>query len=221
MRAWNAAWLLGATATCGCLDGDARPIVVVAKEGGAPDSDGSPPLACPAAAPISLYYRAAQDTADANSIDFLFKIANNTGASIPLSSLVARYYFTNEITPMWQTSVYYAGECCGAERSGFAADVAVSVNAITTPTASADHYLEVTFDAGAGELIDGDSVQIEVGFFAPTHDQSLNQANDYSFVAAATGTQAEWDLCPTQCAQFQSCVITVYENGTLVWGVAP
>jgi hypothetical protein len=212
--------LLAAATTCGCLSGDAQPIVALAVDSGSPPEAGSSASACPAGAPLSLFYWPAQAAADASSIDFLFKVANNTGASVPLSSLAVRYYFANELTT-WQTSIYYAGECCGASRSGFTADVAVTVNAIATPMPGADHYLEVTFDSAAGVLADGDSVQIEVGFYAPEHDQDLNQANDYSFIAGSTATQAEWNLCPTQCAQFESCVITVYENGALVWGTPP
>jgi hypothetical protein len=218
----GAAILLATVAAGGCLDGNAQPIVRLGNgnEAGVPSEGGSSTAACPAGAPIELFYRTAQATADANSIDFLVKVENGTGAALPLTSLSLRYYFTNEITPTWQTAVYYAGECCNASHSGFTADVAVSVNAMPA-TATADHYLEVTFDAGAGTLADGDAVQVEIAFFAPGHAQNLNQANDYSFIATAASTQAAWDQCPTSCAQFGSCVITVYENGALVWGTPP
>jgi hypothetical protein len=213
------AGLLGGSTTCGWLNGDAQPIVLLGPDGGAAPEGGTS-SACPAGGPFALYYWAAQAGAVANSIDFLFKVANDSGAPIPLSALDVRYYFTNELTT-WQTSVYYAGECCGDSRSGFTADVAVAVTALAPPTATADHYLDVTFDADAGTLLNGDSVQIEVGFYAPEHAQNLNQANDYSFVATATGTQAEWDLCPPTCAPFDSCVTTVYDDGALVWGTPP
>ncbi len=216
-------WRVGIATTCGCLSGNAQPIVRLPAEAGVDAGaplDGASSSACPADAPISLFYWDAQPAASANSIDFLFKIENTTGAAVPLSEFTVRYYFTNEI-PTWQTSVYYAGECCGTTRAGFTADVAVTVNAVTPATPSADHYLEVSFDAGAGDLATGDSVQIEVGFYAPDHAQNVDQANDYSYIPGATGSQAQWDLCPTQCTQFESCVITVYENGNLVWGAPP
>ena len=210
--------MTGGVTIAGCLDGNAQPIVRLPGDAAAPLEAAT--STCDPGAPITLFYRTAQAAADANSIDFLFKVVNGTGAPLALSSLAVRYYFTNELTPTWQTSVYYAGECCGAPRSGFTTDVAVTVNAIpATPTA--DHYLEVTFDTAVGALVDGDAVQIEVGFYAPQHGQNLNQANDYSFVGTATGTQAEWDQCPTQCAQFGSCVMTVYRDGVLVWGTPP
>jgi hypothetical protein len=219
--------IVGALATLSasaCLDGEAQPLVPIASTtvpDAAPTLDGAPASACPAGAPLTLYYWPAQGDAGANSIDFLFKVLNTTGAAIPLSSLVVRYYFTNELTQAGQTSIYYAGECCNATRSGFTTDVSVTVNALASPTATADHDLEITFDAGAGTLLDGDAVQVEVGYYAPGHDEDLNQSNDYSFVASASGTQAEWDLCPTQCAQFGTCVMTVYSNGALVWGTPP
>lgn len=191
---------------------------------GAASTDGATPGEaggrCDTTAPIVLYYDNAQIAANANGIDFLFKVANATGAALPLSSLAVRYYFTNEIAPAWTTSVFYAGTCCGNSRTGFNADVIVSVNAIP-PAPTADHDLETTFDSAAGVLLDGDSVQVEVGFHAPGFGQNLNQANDYSYIATATGTQAEWDLCPTQCSHFRSCVITVYKDGALVWGIPP
>jgi hypothetical protein len=182
-----------------------------ASEGGA---------SCASGAPLALYYDNAQVAASANAIDFLFKVANATGAALPLASLAIRYYFTNEITSTWATTVYYAGTCCGDNRSGLNADVKVSVISIA-PTRGADHYLETTFDPSAGDLLEGDSVQVEVSFHASDFGQNLNQANDYSFVATATGTQSQWDGCPPQCDRFRSCLLTVYRNGVLVWGAPP
>jgi len=215
------ALLVGGGATCGCLEGDAEPIVRITADAAGPASDAAtPPPACAAGGPYALYYRAAQTAADADSIDFLFKVQNASGAPLPLVGLAVRYYFTSEV-PAPQTSVYYADECCTTSRTGFTADVAVTVNAMPVPTATADHYLEVTFDAGAGSIEDGDDVQIEVGLFAAMHAQNLDQANDYSFLAADTGSQAAWDLCPPQCTAFQSCLMTAYVNGSLVWGAPP
>jgi hypothetical protein len=225
------AWLpheaLCAAALVSCLNGNAEPIVrlpgAAGTDGGAVGPLGTPGdggLTCDLSGPLVLYYDNAQTAANANGIDFLFKVANVAGATLSLSSLAIRYYFTNEIAPPWETSVFYAGTCCKSSRAGFNADVNVSVVSMP-PTPTADHFLEMTFAAAAGVLLDGDSVQVEVGFHAPGFGQNLNQANDYSFIATATGTQAEWDLCPTQCALFHSCLMTVYKDGALVWGTPP
>ena len=221
---------LVAFAAPACFDGNAQPIVRIPLDASLPppaldgsadgSADGSGATCDPTQTTLPFYYRNVQPAADANGIDFIFKIDNRTGAAFPLSELSIRYYFTNEITSSPQTSVFYSGTCCGETRTGFTADVLVTVNTMAA-TATADHYLEVTFDAGAGTLLAGDAVQIEVGYSAVNHAQNLNQANDYSFVAANTSTQAAWDLCPTECAQFGSCVMTVYRNGALVWGSPP
>jgi hypothetical protein len=205
-----------------CLNGNAEPIVRL-PEGGAADTAITPDAAggaCDTAGPIVLYYRDASPAATVDQIDFLFKVANATGAALALSSLAVRYYFTNDLTVANQTAVYYTGTCCGDTRTNFDADVLVSVNPIP-PTAGADTYLEVTFDPAAGVLQNGDSVQVEIGFHATGYTQNLNQVNDYSYIASAAGTQAQWDQCPPQCANFQSCRMTVYRDGVLVWGVPP
>jgi hypothetical protein len=208
---------------CGaCLNGNAEPIVRL-PEGGTTDTNANPDAApgmCDPAGPIVLYYRDANPAATVDQIDFLFKVANATGAAIPLSSLAIRYYFTNDLTVASQTAVYYTNTCCGTTRTNFNADVLVSVNPIP-PTSGADTYVEVTFDAAAGALQNGDNVQVEIGFHAMGYTQNLNQTNDYSYIASASGTQAQWDACPPQCAIFQSCRMTVYRDGALVWGQPP
>jgi hypothetical protein len=162
-----------------------------------------------------------QPAASADQIDFLFKVANHSGAAIPLSSLAIRYYFTNELTAAGQTAIYYTDTCCGSTRTSFNSDVAVTVTAISPPVSGADTYLETTFDSAAGVLQNGDDVQVEVGFHAVGYTQNFQQTNDYSFIASAAGTQAQWDACPAQCANFHSCVMTVYRDGVLVWGQPP
>src|SRR5258706_11014762 len=141
-----------------CLHGDAEPIVRLDGGVAVPDSAPPTPVGCdPATAPLALFYRAAQPASTANGVDFIVKVANRTGASLSLRRLALRYYLTVDIAPPLQTQVFYAGTCCGATRAGFNANVAISVNAITAT--KADHYLEITFDDAAGEVLDGDAVQ--------------------------------------------------------------
>jgi hypothetical protein len=209
---------------CGsCLDPNADPIVLAPVSPGVDAGPGvdSAGAACDPGAPIVLYYRAGQGAASTDQIDFLYKVVNNTGAPIPLTSLAVRYYFTNELTVSNQTAVFYTSTCCGStSHNGFDSDVIVTVNTIPA-VSGADTYIETTFDAAAGDVQNGDYVQVEVGFHATAYTQNLQQTNDYSFIATATGTQAAWDACPTQCSNFQSCRMTVYKDGVLVWGQAP
>jgi hypothetical protein len=189
-------------------------------DGSGGDGGGSCDLATPAA-PIVLYYRDAQPATSADQIDYLFKVVNATGAAIPLSSLAVRYYFTNEVGPSGLSPIFYASTCCGPTSAMLGAAVTSTLHAMPAPVAAADSYLETTFAPSAGDLQDGDSVQIEVGFHAPAYTPNFDQSNDYSFSAANAATQAEWDLCPTQCTTFQGCKLTVYRDGALVWGAPP
>jgi hypothetical protein len=86
---------------------------------------------------------------------------------------------------------------------------------------NADTYVEISFDATAGTLAPLHEVEVEVEYTNAARASS-NQLNDYSFTAAATGTQPQWDACPgASCTQFRSCLLTVYQGGTLIWGNPP
>jgi hypothetical protein len=90
------------------------------------------------------------------------------------------------------------------------------------PTATS--YIEIGFDSGAGTLLDGDTLKVEIGLIGNGGMQT--QANDYSYVPTASGTQNAWDQCPAapggpKCAKYVSCVTDVYKDGILVWGTPP
>jgi hypothetical protein len=79
--------------------------------------------------------------------------------------------------------------------------------AISPATTNADHYLELSFTGGtipAG----GDTGEIQVRFHDSNYQGMFTQTNDYSFGATAT-QYADWNR------------VTVYREGTLVWGVEP
>src|SRR3954468_17853132 len=103
------AYIVASASLLSGLKGDAEPIV---RGGNPPVADGAleesaAGAACRESAPLALYYDAPPTIpAEGDSIDFLFKVANRTGADLPLSSLAVRYYFTNEIAAPWDTSVY-------------------------------------------------------------------------------------------------------------------
>ena len=214
---------LTAVLCAACLDGNAEPIVRLpqvqpAGAAGTGPADGG---TCNPSAPIVLYYWNSQPAASTDQIDFLFKVANYSGAAISLSSLAIRYYFVNALTTTGQTAVYYTDTCCTSTRTGFDSDVVVTVNAISPPVTGANTYLEITFGSAAGDVQNGDDVQVEIGFHAANYSQNIQQTGDYSFIASATGTQAQWDACPPHCANFHSCVMTVYKDGVLVCGQPP
>ena len=74
--------------------------------------------------------------------------------------------------------------------------------------ASADTYLEVGFKTGLPALAGGAATGEIQDRFNHADWSNYNQANDYSFNAAAT-------------AYGDSTRVTVYVSGTLVWGTEP
>ena len=93
---------------------------------------------------------------------------------------------------------------------------------MSPPAAGADTYIEIGFDATAGMLAPAHTLEVEIEFANAAGSMS-NTSNDYSYVASATGSQAQWDNCPStgNCTPFRSCVMTVYQAGTLIWGNPP
>jgi hypothetical protein len=94
--------------------------------------------------------------------------------------------------------------------------------AMNPAATNADTYIEVSFDGGAGNLNPGHAVEVEVELRGADLARP-NQANDYSYIATATGTQAHWDNCPVSgnCGTYQTCAMTVLANDVLVWGYPP
>jgi cellulose binding protein with CBM3 domain len=203
------------------------PIEAEVGSGLPPTADAHPPDApaatrCDAFAPLGLYYRNGHVADSSNSIDYLVKVENRSGAALVPDSLKIRYYFTNELAPPWAISVFYTDICCSNKITNFNSEILTSVQPLPA-TAGADAFLEIAFASSLAPVPAGDAIQVEVGFHDPAYARNVNQTNDYSYVTAATATQTEWDSCPgPQCdPRFTSCSMTLYRDDVLVWGVLP
>jgi hypothetical protein len=174
---------------------------------------------CNYANPINLLYRYVPVDAGASLVDFSFKLVNGSTQTLQLNTVVFRYYFTNEIAaPM--ALVAYGDVCCPDKV--ITSHVIATLHSVTPAVAGADTYIEFAFDASAGTLAPARTVEVEVELSNAVGSVS-NQSNDYSHIATATGTQTQWDNCPAtgNCVPFHSCVMTVYQGSTLIWGNPP
>jgi cellulose 1,4-beta-cellobiosidase len=137
-----------------------------------------------------------------NTLYALYQIINTGTASVPLSSLTMRYWFTNE-TPA-DPLVFecdWAQVGCNNITSKF----------VTLPSSAtkANMYLEIGFTAAAGSIAPGQgSGEIQ------TRVHHVNWSNfittdSYSFISDPSFVYKD-----TQ-------TVTLYLNGVLVWGVEP
>ena len=149
---------------------------------------------------LRVQYRAADTNAGDNQIKPHFNIVNSGSSPVPLSELKIRYWYTREGTLGQNFFCDYAVVTCSNVTGSF-----VQVSPVRT---GADFYLEVSFSAAAGSITaGGQSGEIQARF-AKTDWSNYNETGDYSFDPTKTAF-ANWDR------------VTLYRNGTLVWGTEP
>ena len=156
---------------------------------------GSPPPSS-----VSAQYETSVTTATTQSFQPMLNLVNNGTSAVPLSSVTVRYWFTSDGgASTFATNCWYALVGC--------ANVTQSVVAVPAVT-GADHYVQVGFTAAAGSLAAGASSGQIQSAVNKSDWSNFTQTNDYSFNAADTAWTANTD-------------VTVYVNGTLVWGTEP
>ncbi|MFE6526923.1 cellulose binding domain-containing protein [Streptomyces sp. NPDC057794] len=151
--------------------------------------------------PPELKVRYRTDTpATATAAKPSLEVFNDTGKPLPLSDVTLRYWFTAE------DSASYAFNCVNAVFG--CSHVAGRIVAMDKPTDTADHYLELRFTEGAGDLKPGaNSKGIDVQLFRTDHAK-VKQSDDRSFDAAKTSYKEAEE-------------VTAYKRGVLAWGEEP
>jgi endoglucanase len=166
--------------------------------------------------PLKVEYFAGDpaDAAGLQSISFHIAIANGGFMTQLLSELTVRYWFKGQgDAPNLKMECYYA-------KIG-AANLTGTFTAMTTPTARADTYLEVSFGATAGSIgtSGGDTGDIQIAIHDANYGSTrFTETNDYSFDPTKTMTSCGANQGSPSCPWDH---ITLYRQGTLVWGIDP
>jgi hypothetical protein len=152
-----------------------------------------------------------------HSVQYDVAISNNGSMPEALSDLTLRYWFTADGATSFDGHEYYAGGTI----NGNVTWTFTTLNATSTPpaTATADTYMEVSFNAAAGSVGAMSSTgDIQLEFNDHAYTATLNEGNDYSHTASDTMATCAGQNNAITC---QSMTITLYRAGTLVWGVEP
>ncbi len=128
-----------------------------------------------------------------------FNVVSLSTSAVPLSEFKIRYYFTKESGGNLVWNCDYAVVGCG--------NISASFVAISPARTGADYYVEIGFTSGTLPGNMGSSGQIQARM-NKSDWTNFNESNDYSFDATKTSF-ADWNK------------VTLYRNGTLVWGVEP
>ncbi len=149
---------------------------------------------------IKVQYSPGTTAASSQAISPKLILLNTGSTNIPYSELKIRYWFTEDGT---QPQTYWC------DYGGNVSCANISAQFVTLPArAGADFYLELSFASGAGSLASGaNSGQIQ-SRFSKNDWTAYTQTGDYSFNSAFTQF-TDWNH------------ITVYRNGTLIWGTEP
>ncbi|WEK54903.1 MAG: cellulose binding domain-containing protein [Candidatus Cohnella colombiensis] len=149
---------------------------------------------------LTVQYKTNSSSATANQIMAQFNIKNSGTSAVSMSTLKLRYYFTKDSSSALSFWSDYAQIGSGNVQGTFVT--------MSTPKTTADTYLEISFATGAGSIAaNGQSGEIQ-SRFAKTDWSNFTLTNDYSYDGTKTAF-VDWSK------------VTLYQNGTLVWGTEP
>ena len=149
---------------------------------------------------LKVQYRNADSSVADNTGKPYVKIINNSTVGIPYNQLTARYWITPEnFTGSLGLWIDYAQ--MGNNK------VSMRYVTLASPRVKAFGYIEYSFSSAAGTLLpNGNSGEIQ-SRFSNSDWSAFNESNDYSM--------------QTNTTYADNSQITLYHNGTLIWGTEP
>lgn len=188
------------TADEGCGSGGSpSPSPSPTPSGGSPSPSPSPSPSG-GTATVTAQYQTGTTAASSSQLAPDIQIANNGTTALPLSNITVRYWFTEDGTQPLTWACDYAPVGC--------ANITGTFGTVSPAATGADHYLQLSFSSAAGSVPPGQTSGGIQNRIYQANFASMTQTNDYSFNAA----DASFANNPK---------ITVYDNGTLIYGTEP
>jgi hypothetical protein len=173
---------------------------------GASDADAGPP-----ATGLSVLYQVGASAAMSAYIGCQLSVTNSGSATVPLSSLEARYYRIGEDTGGVAVTPQMTIQWSHISTSGADVDLTVTsaFNPLSPSATGADTYIAFDFSSSQSVLGPGQSAVFSWQVQGPDPAYDIyNQTSDYSFNASMTSLAA-WTH------------VTLYQSGSLAWGAPP
>jgi hypothetical protein len=159
------------------------------------DEDAGP-LGCIVVGDVKLQYRAADTNAGDNQVKPHFNLVNTGSKSVALSELTIRYWFADAGTTPLMFWCDYAQIGCASVRGAFT----------TSDRPGGDHVLELSFTSG---MLAAGAATGEIQARFNHEDWALfAEGDDYSFDPSKVSF-TDWHK------------VTLYQRGTLIWGLEP
>lgn len=158
----------------------------------------SPGISHAASSTLKVQYMPNNTSTPTNKIQPTLQIVNTGSSSVSLSQLTMRYWFTRDTAEPVSVVCDYAAVGCGT--------LSTSAVALSQPTATADYYLQVGFTSGS-LAANANTGKIKIRAYKSDYS-NFTQTNDYSFNASFSAL-TDWQN------------VTLYQNGTLIWGTEP
>ncbi|MNJ43742.1 Xyloglucanase precursor [compost metagenome] len=134
-----------------------------------------------------------------NTINPRIKLINNGSSAITLSNVKLRYYYT--VDGDKSQNLF-----CDWSQVG-SSNVTGTFVKLPTAASGADYYAEIGFTSGAGSLVAGQSIDLQIRI-SKEDWSNYSQSDDYSFDSTAT-------------AYKDAPKVTGYVSGALQWGTEP